>query len=129
MDDYSGIGSRFEAIFVDSLIIIIFAILFIRIAPEGLTQDALIFMIFIGYFTFLEGKGGQTLGKKMAKIKVVKEDGTPCDFRSALIRNILRFVDGLPTFYIIGIMSIAMSAKSQRLGDRAAKTIVISLGK
>ena len=139
MDDdtkwnYSSIGSRFWAVLIDNIIVFVFVFIMlmlpIRIVSEGLIGDLAVLLIFIGYFgyfTLLEGNGGQTLGKKILGIKVVKEDGTPCDFRSALIRNILRCIDVLPIYYIIALISMAQSVKTQRLGDRAAKTIVIRI--
>jgi len=60
-------------------------------------------------------------------VKVVKEDGSPCDFGSALVRSILRIVDSLPAIYILGIILIAATEKKQRLGDMLAKTIVVKV--
>lgn len=77
------------------------------------------------YFTYFEGTSGQTFGKEFTHIKVIKENGTKCDFGSALVRNILRIVDHLPFLYILGIILIAATEKKQRLGDMLAKTIVV----
>lgn len=76
-------------------------------------------------YTYFEGTSGQTIGKKVSKIKVVKEDGSRCDLGSALIRNILRIIDHLPFLYLLGIILIAATEKKQRLGDMLAKTIVV----
>jgi uncharacterized RDD family membrane protein YckC len=84
----------------------------------------LYFVIYIGYFTFLEGSKGQTIGKMVTKIKVVREDGKPIDMNQALTRNILRIIDGLFA-YLIGAILIWRSDKKQRLGDNIAKTIVV----
>jgi uncharacterized RDD family membrane protein YckC len=62
------------------------------------------------------------------KIKVVREDGSPCGIVPAIIRNILRIVDGLPFLYIIGMILISRSSKKQRLGDSVAKTVVVKAG-
>jgi uncharacterized RDD family membrane protein YckC len=83
------------------------------------------FILWIIYFTYFEGTSGQTFGKKLAHIKVVKDDGEKCDFGAALIRNLLRIVDRLPFIYIIGIILILVTNKKQRLGDMLAKTIVV----
>jgi len=77
------------------------------------------------YFSYFEGTSGQTIGKKVTNIRVVKEDGSRCDFGSALVRNILRIVDHLPSLYILGIILVAATEKKQRLGDMLAKTIVV----
>ena len=82
-------------------------------------------LLWLVYFTYFEGTSGQTIGKKLTHIKVVKEDGSACDIGSALVRNILRIVDHLPFLYILGIILIAATDKRQRLGDMLAKTIVV----
>jgi len=82
-------------------------------------------LLWLIYFTYFEGTSGQTIGKKFTHIRVVKEDGSRCDFGSALLRNILRIVDHLPFLYILGIILIAATEKRQRLGDMLAKTIVV----
>ena len=79
------------------------------------------------YYTILEGRYGQTLGKYWCKIKVVKEDtGAPITYTDAAIRTILRIIDGLFS-YLIGALLIWTSEKRQRLGDRLAHTVVIQL--
>jgi len=83
------------------------------------------FLLWLIYFTYFEGTSGQTIGKRFAHVKVVKEDGSKCDAGSALVRSILRIVDSLPFIYILGIILIAATDKKQRLGDMLAKTIVI----
>ncbi|MBN2668216.1 MAG: RDD family protein [Bacteroidales bacterium] len=72
---------------------------------------------------------GQTFGKKVMKIKVIKEDGYGVSFLDLLMRWILRIVDVWVFFSlpIIGIISISTSSKSQRIGDKASGTVVISL--
>ena len=86
---------------------------------------AVMWFLWLIYFTSFEGTSGQTIGKKLTHIRVVKEDGSKCDFGSALVRNILRIVDHLPFLYILGIILIATTEKRQRLGDMLAKTIVV----
>lgn len=84
----------------------------------------LYFIIYIGYFAYLEGSRGQTIGKMITKIKVVREDGKPIDMNQAFTRNILRIIDGL-IVYLIGAILIWRSNKKQRLGDNIAKTVVV----
>jgi len=74
--------------------------------------------------TFLNG---QSFGKKIVGIKVVKVDGTQPNFGSYLIRSMLRFIDVTIFTPVVAIISIAVSMKSQRLGDLAAGTTVIKL--
>lgn len=82
------------------------------------------FILYIGYYTYLEGSRGQTIGKMITRIKVVREDGMPIDMNQALTRNILRIIDGF-IGYLIGAILIWRSDKKQRLGDRWAKTVVV----
>ena len=76
-------------------------------------------------FTIMEGHNGQTIGKMITKIRVVREeDGGKINIEQALIRNILRIIDGLIN-YLVGAVLIWRSEKKQRLGDSIAKTMVI----
>ena len=86
----------------------------------------IIVMVFLFTYTFLlEGYWGQTIGKKVLGIVVIKEDGSKCDYKASITRNLLRIIDILPESYIIGLISIAASDKRQRIGDRLADTIVV----
>ncbi|RLJ02251.1 MAG: hypothetical protein DRP08_04710, partial [Candidatus Aenigmatarchaeota archaeon] len=96
--------------------------------PIMLIAYGIAFLLSLGYYIYFEGTSGQTIGKKLLNIRVVKEDGSPCDFNAALMRNILRIVDALPTLYILGIILMATSPTVQRLGDRVAHTVVIKEG-
>lgn len=141
---YQGIGIRFAAQIVDTIILLIiyFIISFILGMFLGIFVmnmmgggyyygglQLLFYIIFIGlwfgYFVFMEGSKGQTVGKMVCGIKVVKEDGSPCDMHAALIRNLLRIVDSLPFAYIVGVILISGSDKKQRLGDKSAHTVVV----
>ena len=83
-----------------------------------------LFIIF-AYFILMEAYAGWTIGKKALGLKVFDIDGKRIGILKSLIRNLLRLVDGLPAFNILGIVLIASSSKNQRLGDYAAKTFVI----
>ncbi len=132
--DYQGIAIRFVSLFIDTIIIVAFISIISSILGYGMMQRGMVpwwlglldFLIFIGYFTLLEGSRGQTVGKMITKIKVIGEDGKPIDMTQALIRNLLRIIDGL-FVYLIGAILIWRSDKKQRLGDSLAKTIVIKV--
>lgn len=68
---------------------------------------------------------GQTPGKRIVKIKIVKEDGSECSFGAYFLRWLIMVIDSF-MYYAVGLVCIAMTQKNQRLGDLAAKTIVIS---
>ena len=70
---------------------------------------------------------GQTLGKKLIKIKVVKIDGYQASFGDYLIRWLFRIVENNMMGGIIGLIAMAMNSKTQRMGDMAAGTAVITL--
>jgi len=73
----------------------------------------------------MEAYVGWTVGKRIIGMKVVDESGGKIGLSRSIIRNLLRLVDGLPAFNILGIVLIASSLRDQRFGDRIAKTYVI----
>ena len=155
MADYATDGSRIVAIIVDLIILSVVSFIialpfgtltltfpFIfsytrSLAPSNaifvpsgvlymlLTSGVLDLLLMLLYFTYFEGTSGQTLGKKIKGIKVVKENGDPPSLVDALIRTILRIIDGI-AFYLVGFIVIQISEKKQRLGDKAAGTIVVN---
>ena len=84
-------------------------------------------LIFLLYFILLEGAYGQTVGKMAVKIKVVWENGTKIEYADAAVCNILRVIDAIPFFipYLLGAILIWTSDMKQRVGDRAASTVVV----
>ncbi len=84
------------------------------------------FAISIGYGIFLEWFWrGQTVGKRLCRLRVVDAEGMRLQFDQVVTRNLLRAVDMLPLFYFVGGLSCWFSSKCQRLGDIAANTIVV----
>jgi hypothetical protein len=68
---------------------------------------------------------GQTPGKRAIGLRVISVTGRPVTIYETLLRNLLRTVDQLPAFYAIGILSLLLTARNQRLGDLAAATVVV----
>ncbi|WMS85819.1 RDD family protein [Pleionea litopenaei] len=68
---------------------------------------------------------GATPGKKLMGIAVVNDDGTPVDWSSSIVRNLLRAADMFPVLYLTGILSMLLNKQFKRLGDLAAGTLVI----
>ena len=86
----------------------------------------IVFLLFWGYFALFEAFGnGRTLGKRVAKIRVIHQSGRGINFVEALARNLVRFIDYLPGFYGVGVVAMFMSRRSQRLGDMVAGTLVV----
>jgi uncharacterized RDD family membrane protein YckC len=84
------------------------------------------FVISIGYGILLEWIWrGQTLGKRVLRLRVVDAEGLRLQLNQVVIRNLLRFVDMLPMFYLVGGIACFVSRRSQRLGDLAANTVVV----
>lgn len=86
------------------------------------------FLIYWGYFVIFETLwNGQTPGKRIMKLRVVREDGRPIRFFEAFVRNLLRIaIDFMPPpSYAIGVASIIFSPRSKRLGDLVAGTVVV----
>ena len=84
------------------------------------------FVIQIGYGIVLEWFWrGQTLGKRLLRLRVMDAQGLRLQFSQIVIRNLLRFVDMLPAFYLLGGIACLASRRAQRLGDFAANTIVV----
>jgi uncharacterized RDD family membrane protein YckC len=90
----------------------------------GQTGFAVGLLAVVVSFSALEARGGQTPGKRLTDLEVRHLDGTPCDLRSAIIRNVFRFLDWFPGVYAIGGLAIAGNKRRQRLGDQAAGTSV-----
>jgi uncharacterized RDD family membrane protein YckC len=139
----AGIGSRFLALAIDTLIqtafYLITAFLFIFTMPVGssvlsflprLLGPALaifiLFAIYWGYFAIFEIVWkGQTPGKRYAGIRVIKESGRPINAFEAIGRNLMRAVDGLPGIYGVGLVCMMCNRQSRRLGDFVAGTVVV----
>jgi uncharacterized RDD family membrane protein YckC len=75
-------------------------------------------------YSFLEGRWGTTPGKWVVGIRVLGTDLLPCGFGRALLRNLLKFIDGFFNF-MVGILLAALSENWQRVGDMAARTVVV----
>lgn len=149
--DIAGIGSRFIAALLDTIIIsIAFLIILIpgtfgatfliklilsafgRSSSGGLETwvlagtGLLSFLVIAFYYVLFEAFWhGQTPGKRRLGVRVIREGGHSLNFSASMIRNLIRLIDFLPLYYVIGILVIFIDPKSRRLGDLAAGTVVI----
>ncbi len=117
---------------IDIVVLVFIAVLVVfalGIDPEdSQTQNqqlAIYAIITLVYFTISEALTSQTVGKRLTGIKVVTLDGQPISWGKSAIRNLMRIIDSLPALYIVGLIVMARSDRLQRLGDKAAGTIVI----
>lgn len=85
----------------------------------GVFLDALAVLLFIAYVTYFEAEYGQTIGKMLANVVVVTEQGNAISDRESAIRNLLRIVDA------VGFVAIYLTSRNQRVGDLAADTVVV----
>jgi uncharacterized RDD family membrane protein YckC len=86
----------------------------------------ILFLVFFGYFILFEGFwNGQTPGKKLLGIRVVRDGGYPIDLGGSFIRNLVRVGEVALAFYAISAIAALLSSENKRLGDMAAGTIVV----
>jgi uncharacterized RDD family membrane protein YckC len=81
--------------------------------------------VFIYHPFFELVMNGQSIGKKLIGIKVIREDGGRPALHQYLIRWLIRPFDFAFSFYLVGLLTVVLSKKNQRLGDMAAGTLVI----
>lgn len=72
---------------------------------------------------------GQTPGKKLLGLAVTHRDGTPVTLNGSLIRNLVRQADFFPLLYLTGFVAMLCNGRFQRLGDLAANTMVVYVGR
>jgi uncharacterized RDD family membrane protein YckC len=138
----AGVGSRFLAVAVDSLVqfvislaLLVLGMLVFGVSPPSSHRLAIwleaagvivVFLLQFGYFAAFEAWwNGQTPGKRHLHLRVIKESGRPITVYDSVARNLLRIVDWLPGFYGVGILSMLLSSKNKRLGDFVAGTVVV----
>jgi uncharacterized RDD family membrane protein YckC len=124
---------RVAAGIVDLLIVAVGAAV-VLFAADALTGDlseiqGALGAVIVGwalYYHFaLESGDGQTVGKKLMKLRVVRADGSPAGMREIAMRTVLRVVDGAGA-YIVGLIVMLLTGqRRQRLGDLAAGTIIV----
>src|SRR3712207_4966560 len=85
------------------------------------------FALWSGYFVLFEWWwSGQTPGKRWLRLRVIREDRRPVTFWEAAARNLVRILDMEPfPFYSVGLVSVFVSRRDQRLGDLVAGTVVV----
>ena len=137
--DYAiaSVGDRILATIIDVLMFVAYFFLVAYIINEIGGIESNVYLSIILFFPFLFYDlycellfNGQTLGKFLMKIKVVRIDGTQPNLGNYLLRWLFRLIEGVMFFLgLIALITILFNGKGQRLGDIAAKTTVIKLGK
>ncbi len=131
----AGPVTRFLAWSVDLLVILaINKLLNVLLGVPGIiSRDFALAASVLGYFIISIGYGivmewqwhGQTLGKRLLRLRVTDMQGLQLQFSQIVIRNLFRFVDSLPVFYLVGGLACLINRRAQRFGDFAANTIVV----
>jgi uncharacterized RDD family membrane protein YckC len=129
--NYAGFWRRCLASLLDNVVWILFYLwiyvwivggAFLAGDAAGLLAVFVFFSLWFNYFAFCEWRWGQTIGKNATGIEVRSIDRAPrLTYGQASIRNLLRLVD----FFVVGELMIATGDRRQRLGDKAAKTVVL----
>lgn len=151
--ELAGLGSRFLALTVDlaiqilTLVVLGFGVVLVlshlprraahavgaSVTPDRFAESvgialaiAVVFIVLFGYFIVFEALwNGQTPGKKLLGLRVVRDGGYPIDFGASLIRNLIRVGEQLIGFYAFAAISALISPENKRLGDLAAGTVVV----
>jgi uncharacterized RDD family membrane protein YckC len=142
--DVAGIGSRAAAALADALVqLVLFVALVIASTATASLEPVRVvgaavpwlgwvvlaigsFLVLLGYHLLFElAWSGQTPGKRLLGIRVIRENGYPVRPVDAVVRNLVRVVDGPPFAFVIGIVVMLLNDRAKRLGDFAAGTIVV----
>lgn len=115
---------RIAAWIIDGIIILLFFFVIARFGGRFGTNVLLAFVANSVYKIVFEATYGQTIGKRLLGVVVVQQDGSDCTWAASILRNVLRVIDGLPAFYLLGFVAILVSKDGQRIGDVVANTVV-----
>ena len=129
----AGVGSRFLATMIDTLIVngigMVVMLTLMAILPTGLAMGIGVtvnFLLTWGWHVYFEvRKQGRTIGKRALRLRVIDARGLPVSLYQSLVRNITRALDFAPAFYGIGGIATMMSRSRRRLGDIVADTLVV----
>jgi uncharacterized RDD family membrane protein YckC len=131
----AGPVPRLMALWLDLLVVSVAGIFVQRLADTVriVSEDAAAGLSILLYFAISFFYGivtewiwqGQTIGKRVLKIRVMDRDGLPMNLAQIVVRNLLRPVDMLPAFYLLGGVVALSTRYGQRIGDLAANTVVV----
>jgi uncharacterized RDD family membrane protein YckC len=141
---YAGVGIRFAAVFLDSVLLAILGFVvallggggYATTTPDGTDTGVVLegrnfavwLVLAFAYYVVTESAIGGSLGKLAVGLRVVDSDGYAIDLTQSLLRNIIRPIDFL-VGYLVAAISVWTSPQRQRLGDRAASTFVVHAGR
>lgn len=133
-ENFANLSKRILGGVIDVIVLIVFMFVYVKLFGAKIDTTNtyyihgglawLMYLIMLLYFVVLEKITGKTIGKYIAKTRVVNQDGQLMSWWQSLARNLMRIIDGF-FFYAVAVIAIASSGKNQRLGDMVAKTYVI----
>ena len=129
----AGLGSRFLALTIDSMIVVLLPLLAVRLLRPALTPGTsfaitatLVFFFTFAYHVYFETRRqGRTIGKRALRLRVVDSRGLPVTPAQSLVRNAVRALDSVPFFYAAGGLVSLIDRSGRRLGDLVAQTLVV----
>ncbi len=126
---YQGFLVRGLANIIDQILVLFPFFAIISLTKIGSinseTNIAIGAILFFIYLIITESIWGQSLGKKLFRIKVVMEDGKKSTIIAAILRNLFRIVDVIFGGYLLALIVMTLTQKRQRVGDLIAKTVVV----
>lgn len=137
----TDLGRRIGAALIDMALLALLFVLLAATIGESDTEGSsvslnldggpalLYFALAFSYYIACEATVGQTLGKLLLRMRVVAEGGAKPSLGQVVARNLMRVIDALPLFYLVGfVTALATGEKGQRVGDIVAKTYVVKAG-
>jgi len=128
----AGIASRMIASLLDLVVqgtLAVAVFIAVAVIGSGVAQAIgyiALFLLVFGYNVLFETRAaGRTPGKRWAGLRVIVPSGRRITLAVSAVRNLLRLVDFLPAAYAVGVISILVSQRNQRVGDMAAGTVVV----
>lgn len=133
---YASVLQRIAAWIIDLFILVAIIIVLVGVGimstlftggfgPFSFMMIGSVFLVMFFYTILLEAYwNGQTVGKKVLGIKVVKENGKKINLKEAFLRNVFRVIDN-QFAGVVGLVLIIVTKKKQRIGDIIAKTVVV----
>ena len=144
--DLAGVGSRMNAAIIDYAICLLLIVGVVVLGASAMPRDLVAraradqitgwviailimaqFAVLWGYYVLFEALAdGRTIGKRIMRLRVVRDGGLAVDFGASAVRNLMRIIDMQPGFtYVVGIVSMILNKQGKRLGDIASGTIVV----